>query len=676
MATQRALKDTHVERRLYQSRMTVAMLGLFLLVGVLLYRYAVLQIVNYDVYRTQSDRNRIQLQSIAPKRGLIYDRHGELLAENIASYNLTIVKERVDNLDETIRLLAELIPISASDLKKFKRRLYNRRPYEAVPLRFRLSEVETALVSANRHRMPGVQIEAELVRHYKHGALFAHALGYVGRINEREQARIDTINYSGTYHIGKIGLEKYYEDILHGTVGYQNVETNARGRILRVLEHHDPVAGQDLQLNLDVELQRVALSALKDDKGAVVAIDTKTGGVLALVSKPSYDTNLFVNGISSADYNRLRESENLPLFNRAIQGQYPPGSTLKPIFALAGLQYDIVTKDTAIYDPGWYTLPNEERRFRDWKRGGHGRKVDLHQSIVESCDVYYYDLAYKLGIDRLHKFARPFGLGVRTGIDSVNERKGLLPSREWKRDTKGVHWYPGETLNAGIGQGYMLATPLQLAVTAAAFANRGFMFEPRFVAAIGGKPLKSPLRPAVVAKDEAWDEVHRALVDVVHSSRGTAKKISEGIQYKIAGKTGTAQVVAIAANERYKKEELDKSQWDHALFIGYAPAEAPEIAVAVIVENGGSGSGVAAPVAREVFDEWVLRNPKYSKGMADTPIASVAPIANPRISPAAVTELIDNAHIGHDHLAPAAQAADENNTGPSLDAFEAYLEQR
>ena len=622
MAAQRALKDTHVERRLYQIRMSVAMLGLFVLVGVLLYRYFTLQIINYETFRTQSDRNRIQLQSIPPKRGLIYDRHGELLAENIASYNLSLVKERVEDMEATLELLGGLIPISEADLKKFKRRLSRRRPYEAVPLRFRLSEAETALIAANRHRMPGVQVEAELVRHYPQGDLFAHAVGYVGRINEREMSRIDPIEYSGTYHIGKIGLEKFYESTLHGAVGYQNVETNARGRILRVLEQHDPVPGEDLHLHLDIELQRIALNSLGDENGAVVAIDTKTGGVLALVSKPSYDTNLFVNGISSKDYSALRDSENLPLFNRALQGQYPPGSTLKPIFALAGLHYDIVSKDTTIYDPGWYVLPGEERRFRDWKRGGHGRAVDLHQSIVESCDVYYYDLAYKLGIDRLHKFARPFGLGVRTGIDTVNERKGLLPSREWKRNTKGVHWYPGETLNAGIGQGYMLATPLQLAVTTAALANRGFMFEPRFVRAIGDQPLKAPVRPAVVAKKAAWDEVHRSLVDVVHSQRGTAKKISEGLKYQIAGKTGTAQVVAIAANERYKKDELDKSQWDHALFIGYAPADDPEIAVAVLVENGGSGSSAAAPVARAVLDEWVLRNPRY----IDPALLPVAPV--------------------------------------------------
>lgn len=606
MAAREALKEPIRERQLYQQRLTTAAVLVVMLLLVLVGRYFQLQVMQHETYRTQSDRNRIQLQPIAPKRGLIFDRNGALLAENIPSYSLNIVRERVEDIHATLDTLKSLIALDDDEIEKFAQRLQRRRPYQAVPLRFRLTEEEIATIAVNRYRMPGVEIHAELVRHYPQGELFAHVLGYVGRISDAELDRVDPVNYSGTHHIGKIGVEKYYEQALHGTVGYQNVETNARGRVLRVLERHDPAPGADLQLHIDSQLQRVAFDALQGERGAVVAMDPNTGGVLALVSTPSYDSNLFVNGISRENYNELQQSHDLPLFNRALLGQYPPGSTIKPIFGLAGLHYDVVTPATTMYDPGWYKLPNYERRFRDWKKGGHGSRVDLHQAIVESCDTYFYDLAYNLGIDRLHEFSLQFNLGRLTGIDSDTERRGLMPSRDWKRETRGVQWFPGETLNVGIGQGYMLATPLQLAVSTAILAKRGERHVPRLLKAVGGKPVDSPQLPTIkLARDEYWDTVMRSMEDVVHSVSGTARLIASGADYRMAGKTGTAQVIGIADHEEYNSEEIAKRNRDHALFVGYAPAEKPEIVVAVIVENGEHGSTTAAPIARRVFDAYM-----------------------------------------------------------------------
>lgn len=606
MAQPVALKDPSRERILYRRRFLVASALMVAMLGVIVGRYFFLQIVKHETYKTQSDRNRIQLQPIAPKRGLIFDRNGVLLAENIPSYSLVLIKERVPDLDETLSELAALIAVDEDDIRKFKKRLRHRRPYQAVPLKFRLTEEEIARLAVNRYRLPGVDVDAQLVRNYPHGELLAHALGYVGRINEREMDEIDAVNYSATNHIGKLGVEHFYEQVLHGTVGYQNVETNARGRVLRVLERNPPEPGADLYLNIDVNLQRVAHRVLGDERGAIVAIDPADGGVLAMVSTPSYDTNLFVNGISTTDYNRLRESRDLPLFNRTLQGQYPPGSTLKPIFGLGALHYGVVTRRTTVPDPGWYSLANDERVYRDWKSGGHGYRIDMHQAVVESCDVYFYDLAFNMGIDRIHEFGQRFGLGELTGIDSDNERSGLLPSRDWKRSVKGSHWFPGETLNVGIGQGFMLTTPMQLAVSTAVLANRGERKVPRIVRAINGEPVPTPLKPRVELADESdWDFMLQTMEDVVHSAKGTARNISSKLDYRIAGKTGTAQVIGIVSHEDYDPTQVAKRQRDHALFVGFAPADNPRIALAVIVENGEAGGRVAAPIARKVFDAYL-----------------------------------------------------------------------
>lgn len=609
MAPAVALKDPYLESRIYGARTVVVLISSLLLTLILLGRYFSLQITEYEVYRTESDRNRVQLQSLPPKRGLIYDRNGNLLAENRPSFVLSLVLERVPDLEATLALLADMVELTPADIEKFDTRSGRRRPYEAVPLHFRLNETERALLAVNRYRLPGVVVEAQLIRQYPQGELFSHALGYVGRINEEEQQSLDEVDYRGTNHVGKIGVEKYYEDILHGDVGYQNVETNALGRVLRVLERTDPAPGANLTLSLDSGVQQEAYDALEGQRGAVVAMDPNSGELIALVSAPGFDTNLFVNGISSVDYSALRESRDLPLFNRAVQGQYPPGSTVKPVFGLAGLEFGVVTGETTIRDPGWYRLPGEQRRFRDWTlrvRGtGHGNAVDLHQAIEESCDVYFYDLARRLGIDRMHDFAAPFGLGTQTGLDTTNERAGILPSSAWKRLARNQVWFPGETLNAGIGQGYMLTTPVQLAVMTSVIATRGVYFQPRLVRAIDGVPVDARPAGLVEASDEHWQLIHEGMQAVFHGNRGSARAVGRDARYAMAGKSGTAQVVGIAQDEEYNAEELAERHRDHGLFIAFAPYEEPRIAVAVVVENGGGGSKVAAPIARRVIERYL-----------------------------------------------------------------------
>ena len=600
------LKDPYHELRIFRMRMVLAVLVMLVLFGVLIGRYFHLQVVEYERYRTESDRNRVQLLPVAPRRGLIFDRSGELLADNLASFSLDIVKERVDNLDDTIKRLRALVDIDDRDVEKFHRRLRDRRPYQPVPLKLHLSEEEIAIVAINRFRLPGVQVDAELARYYPGGALFAHALGYVGRISEKDLDRIDPVNYDGTHYIGKLGVESYYEDQLHGKVGYQNVETNARGRVLRVLERTDGDPGANLTLFLDANLQRVAAEALGAELGSVVAIDPTNGGVLALVSTPSFDPNLFVTGISGKDYAALRDSPDRPLYNRALQGVYPPGSTIKPMYALAGLHYGAVTPSTQIADPGFYQLPGDNRHYRDWKRGGHGT-VDLKIAVAQSCDVYFYDLARRLTIDKLHDFSVQFGLGSQTGIDNTHEAGGLMPSREWKKRARKMTWFPGETLSAGIGQGYVLTTPLQLAVMTSVIANRGERYQPRLVHRIGTDEIPVPAAERFQVSDpDYWNVIIDAMQEVVHGPRGTAKGISQGLAYHIAGKTGTAQVVGYAQGIKYDASQVAKRRRDHALFIAFAPVEDPQIAAAILVENGEHGSSTAAPIARKLFDAYLL----------------------------------------------------------------------
>ena len=618
------LKDHIREALLFQQRGVAALIVAGVLLAILTGRLVYLQIMNTDHYTTLSRNNRVGIVPIPPTRGLIYDRNGVLLAENLPSFSLEIVPERVADLKQTLERLRKLIDISDDDIKRFNQMLNRKRRFEGVPLRYRLSDEEVARFAANRYRFPGVDIDAILTRHYPLGPLAAHAVGYVGRINEDELREVDPSNYSGTSYIGKVGVEKSYEDVLHGQVGYQQVETNAQGRILRVLERTPPIPGKTLYLNIDVRLQQVAEKAFGDNNGALVAIDPSNGAVLGLVSVPSYDPNLFVNGIDADSYQELNNSPDRPLFNRAIQGQYPPGSTSKPFTGLAGLELDAIKPTDTIFCPGYYTLKNDERRYRDWRKGGHG-EVDLHKAIVESCDVYFYNLALTLGIDRLHTYLSQFGFGRKTGIDINGELPGLMPSREWKQRTMHQPWFPGETLITGIGQGFVLATPVQMASATATLADEGQRMQPRMVYAIRDPNSTSltiepplPLDHVPKAHQVNWDTIIRDMHDVVQSPHGTARSIDHNLTYTIAGKTGTAQVFGIKQDEEYVAEDVAKKLRDHALFIGFAPVDKPRIAVAVVVENGGGGGSVAAPIARQVMDYYLLQSPEGRLGNDET----------------------------------------------------------
>lgn len=601
------LRDSIRELAQFRSRTILAAIATSALLLVLVARLFYLQVYNHNRYTTLSHNNRVNILPIAPTRGLIYDRNGVLLAENIPTFRLEIVPERVPDLEKTLEEIGKLIEIRDVDLQRFRDSLKRTRRFKEVPLRYRLNNTEVARIAVNRHRLPGVEINSRLSRHYPLGALTAHTVGYVGRINEQELRKLDASNYSATSHIGKVGIEKTYEEELHGRVGFQQVETNARGRILRQLERTPPVPGRDLYLNIDVRLQKVAEEAFAGERGALVAIDPRDGSVLAMVSTPSYDPNLFVNGIDSKTYAALRDSPDRPLFNRAVRGRYPPGSTIKPIVGLAGLESGMVRPHEHVFCPGYYTLEGDDWRYRDWKRSGHG-PVTLHRSIVESCDVFYYDLAFKLGIDRLSEYLGSFGFGQETGIDLVGESSGLMPSRQWKRAKRNKPWYPGETLITGIGQGFMLTTPLQLATFTGTLSVDGKRFRPRMVGAIedpaSGETIErapEPLTPVPVKKPRNWQLIRSAMKDVVHSAQGTARRIGYGIDYTVGGKTGTAQVFGIEQGARYVAEDIAKRLRDHALFVSFAPVEDPQIAIGVIVENGGSGGAVAAPVAGQVL---------------------------------------------------------------------------
>ena len=612
-------KDHHRESRTFQIRAVIAFILVIIALLGLVSRFSFLQVTEHDRFTALSDKNRIQLQPVAPTRGLIYDRNGVLLADNQPSYSVTLLKEELQDLDGTLIRLQELIPITDRQIERFRKRLkQRRRPFESVPLRFRLTEQEIARISVNYHRLPGVRVEADLIRYYPYGSSLVHALGYVGRINERELQKVDETNYSATHYIGKLGVEKYYEAELHGDVGFQKVETNARGRIMRVVERSDPVPGKDLVMSLDLKLQQVTEKLLEGRRAAVVAIDPNDGGILALVSTPGYDPNLFVTGISNKDYGALRESDDLPLFNRALRGRYPPGSTVKPIIALAAIDSESVSPAFKVSDPGWFTLTKGGRKYRDWKRGGHGT-VGLNLALAQSCDVWFYSAGHKMGIDPMSEYLGYFGFGSIESLDLPEATRGILPSREWKRNSRRLPWYPGDSLNLSIGQGFLLSTPMQLATATAVIANRGRWVQPRMLKGVyqadeegftttdlnhdygRSKPddvkLKHP---------EYWDTIIQGMVDVVHGPRGTARRSAQGAKYRFAGKTGTAQVVGIKQDEEYDAEKLAERLRDHALFVAFAPVENPQIAVAVIVENGGGGSTTAAPIARKVMDAYLV----------------------------------------------------------------------
>jgi len=615
MATTVRLKDRWAEQRLFLRRVIVSALLMLGLTGLVVGRLTQLQVFEYEYFSAQSQGNRIRVQPVPPTRGLIFDRNGIVLAENLPSYQLELTPEQVPDIDETLERLAAIALIDAASIDELKDLIRSRRRFDAIPIRRRLSDEEIARFAIERPRFPGVEIRAGLARNYPYGKAVAHALGYVGGINAMDLQTIDQTDYAGTPVIGKVSLERNYESTLHGDVGHEDVLVNARGRIMQTLSEEPAMPGQDLVLTLDIDAQLVAYDALENRRGAVVAINPKNGEVLVFTSAPAFDPNAISAGMSRADYQALQQDPDLPLFNRASRGSYPPGSTIKPIIALAALHFGAVDPNEREFCGGYYTLPGSTHRYRDWKRGGHGL-MDMHEAIEQSCDVYFYGLARELGIDRIGEFLESFGLGAPTGIDISGEKRGLVPSREWKRANfarrEDKVWFPGETVIAGIGQGYMLTTPLQLAHATATIANRGIRFRPTLLRA-RMDPISrdsefvdpQPLGRVAVDDDQQWDRVISAMNAVMQGQRGTARAVGRDAPFTMAGKSGTAQVFTVAQDEEYEAEELEERMRDHALFIAFAPLEDPLIAVAVIVENGESGSRTAAPIARAVIDAYL-----------------------------------------------------------------------
>jgi penicillin-binding protein 2 len=606
------IKDHSLENRIFLNRIVAAFFVITLLTSGLVIRLIYLQIVGHEHYSLLAKDNSIKIVPLVPTRGMIYDRNGKVLAENTPSYSLELIPEQISNMDETLLGLQTLLAIPADKIELFQKLRKRQKRFVSTPLLLSMNDEELAKFAVVRPYFPGVDIHTRLVRHYPYTDLAAHVIGYVSRINESELKDLPISEYRGSTHIGKLGIESSYENDLHGKTGYAEIETNVQARLLNTLNEVNPEPGADLYLTLDIDLQKTAYDALAGYNGALVAIDIKTGGVLALVSRPGFDPNPFVVGIANEAYQALQASENQPLYNRALRGLYPPGSTLKPFIALAGLEFEAINPEQRLNCPGYYQLPGVDHQYRDWKKGGHG-SVDLNQAITESCDVYFYRLASMLGIDNIHSFLQQFGFGEKTGIDLIGEKTGLLPSREWKLAQKKQSWYPGETLITGIGQGYLQVTPLQLARATATLANQGHVVTPFLVDKIVRAHETSPgpelHQDTITLKPENLNTVIDGMINVIHSPRGTAKGINTHINYQIAGKTGTAQVLGIKQNAKYNENSIDFKFRDHALFISFAPANDPQIAVAVIVENGGHGGSVAAPIAGQVIKQYLKDSP-------------------------------------------------------------------
>ncbi len=598
----------------FRSRINVVgalVLGCF---AILLLRFLWLQVVQYNYYKTRAEENRISLSPVTPNRGLIVDRNGVVMARNYSAYTIEITPSKVARLDQTIDELSKVINIEPKDRKRFKKLLEESKNFESLPIRTRVSDEEVARFIANRYRFPGVDIQARLFRQYPFGSFASHMLGYIGRVTDRDLDKIEEQdqdeNYRGTEHFGKAGLEQHYEFELHGRSGFEQVEVDSGGHAVRTLARTPPISGNNLTLTVDAKLQEIAEKAFGDHKGALVAIEPSTGGVLAMVSVPNYDPNLFVDGIDSTNWDLLNNSPDKPMVNRALNGGYPPGSTFKPYMALAALEYGKRTPEQTIFDPGFYNFGGHQ--FRDDKKGGHGT-VNMYASIVQSCDTYYYMLANDLGIDNIAKFMRQFGFGQKSGIDIAGESEGVLPSQEWKRarfkKPEQQKWYAGETISIGIGQGYNTYTQIQLALAVATLANNGVMYKPHLVKTITDtrtghittvepNPIKTiPIKP------ENLEVIKNAMIGV--NKEGTGARAFAGAEYVSAGKTGTAQVFSLKG-KKYSEGGTKEHLRDHALFIAFAPAEKPTIALAVLVENGGFGAQAAAPIARQIFDYYLL----------------------------------------------------------------------
>lgn len=608
------VKNHALEQHQYGLRLSAAIGLVALCFLILLGRFSYLQLLRYDYFQTLAENNRVSLVPIVPNRGLILDRNGVTLAHNFFVYTLEITPSKAGDVEATISRISQLIEVSAEDRKRFKKLRAQSHSFESVPIRTHLNEVEAAKFAANHYQFPGVDIRSRLFRHYPLGNLGVHMIGYIGRINEADmkalEASEDISNYKGSDHIGKGGIEQYYERQLHGTTGFQQVEIDADGKAVRVLSSKPPIPGDNLVLSIDAKMQDIAEKAFENHRGAMVAINPKNGEILSYVSMPTFDPNLFVDGIDADTWKTLNGSLDKPLINRPIRGIYPPGSTFKPFVAMAGLQEGKRLPPFSIGDPGFYTLAGSSHQYRDWKPGGHGQ-VDIQKAITVSCDTFFYGLALELGIDKLTSFVSHFGFGKKTGVDLVGETSGLLPTPEWKWRRWKQRWFPGETVIVGIGQGYTLVTPMQLAQATAVLANNGVAMQPHLVSSIqkhnGAETHLMPINKLDAVPLDAGniDIVRAGMVDVTKPG-GTAASVGAGSTYNIAAKTGTAQVVGIKQGAKYNAGSIDERHRDHALFIAYAPAEDPKIAIAVIVENGGHGGSAAGPIARKVMDYYLL----------------------------------------------------------------------
>jgi penicillin-binding protein 2 len=605
-----AIKDHIQEIQLISRRCISVLVIMFIMIALLIARLGYLQLVKQDLYTTLSKKNSLDLAPIEPTRGLIYDRNGVLLAENTPVFSLDVIPYKVGNLQEMIAEITKFIPLTETELTQFHKELKQHRRYDEIPLKLRLNETEVAKFAENQYRFPGVFIKARLIRHYPLGSALSHVLGYVGRINTDELDDIDTANYSATNYIGKLGIEKFYEDELHGTVGYEQAETDASGEIVRILNQIRPLPGKNLYLTIDSNLQVVAEKALQGQRGALVAIQPSTGQILAMVSEPSYEPDMFVTGISTHDFQQLQQSPDRPLYNRALRGLYPLASTIKPYMALEGLESGVANLDYTIQDPGWYQLPNSDHLFHDWKRHGHG-SVNLTKAIVSSCDIYFYELGHKMGIDRIDDILERFGFGDLTGIDMGEEVPGVIASPEWKQRMKGASWYEGDTVISAIGQGYMQATPLQLAQAVTTLANHGERFVPHLLLTqqepgkTADPTLSTPLEPVTLTDPNIWKIIIDAMQGVITSPEGTGYHFGKIGPYTVAAKTGTAQVHSKKLSDYAQDEQeanIPEHLRDHSLFIAFAPVDHPQIAIAVVVEN----SKLAAGVARKVFDYYLL----------------------------------------------------------------------
>jgi len=613
-----SIKDPGREQEMFVGRATTLFVLVVILFAVLVARMLTLQIVEHERYQLRADNNRLQIQTIVPSRGMIYDRNGRLLADNQTSFSLAVVAERVENVDVLFSAIVEILSLGPEQVERIQAELAKRRrPDSAVVILEALSEKQVALLAVNRHRLRGIEVISHLIRSYPMGALAAHAVGSVRRLTKEDLETVEPVQYSGSQFIGKRGVEAFYEKSLHGKVGYQKVETDAHSRVRRVLDVQGAQTGKNLTLHLDSKLQAASVDALAGRRGAIVALDPITGGVLAMVSEPSYDPNLFVSGMSSSQFRELTDSIYLPLFNRAVNGQYAPGSTFKPVVGLAGISAAITDWEETIEDKGWFKLPGQKRVYRDWSwtkenSGGQG-EVNLNRAIYRSSNVYFYDLASRMPIDSLLGFAGQFGFGRNLALDIPEASSGLLPTPEWKRNVKNQPWYPGDSVNLGIGQGDLLATPLQMATVAATIANRGRVVRPKMLLTSDASidEMNGVDEPPQILglSEEDWEAMVDSMEDVVHRGgkgfrgNGTAwAYIGQKIGYRMAGKSGTAQVVEINQGEVYDEEKLSEFRRKHAWFIAFAPVDNPTIAVAVLVENGGGGSTVAAPVAKAVID--------------------------------------------------------------------------